>query len=61
MNFTEIRDLPLHNHVIHKCELGSLENFLILQDIKNSGIIVYDKDSFLSKEIEKIPNIPIKR
>lgn len=60
MNFAEIRELPLHNHIVKKCELGAIANLIILQDIKNTRIILYEKESFLTKLIKRLPPIPLK-
>ncbi|MBW1669069.1 MAG: nucleotidyltransferase domain-containing protein, partial [Deltaproteobacteria bacterium] len=61
MAFDKLRNLPLHNHVVKKCELRASASFLILQEIRNTGTILYDKGSFLHKELQKSPHILIKR
>ena len=53
--FDKLRDLPIHNHVIRKYELSGLSNIIILADIKDSGIILYDKGSFLAQQLSKSP------
>ncbi|MBW2149370.1 MAG: N-6 DNA methylase [Deltaproteobacteria bacterium] len=55
--FDKLRDQPIHNHVIRKCELSYPANIIILADIKDSRSILYDKDSFLAKQLPKSPHI----